>query len=718
VIIYRGVRAFARGRLLDLATGLRAFINSVKLALETVPKALAAALKIAAKPSERADYVETRRLYVAKSFILGLIATLIAIALFGWFVGYPFIVSKLFTLRIWESDDRLPAYSGRVIVTYDEALLNPKFQTRLNRGAPIETAVVYDESAYIVYEGGYDKLTYSGAGSLYDKGTLIYKGEFQDNQKSGLGKEYFPNGVIKYAGTFEEDLYSGTGKEYANTGALVYSGEFAEGLFNGAGIYYKPDSITIEGTFSRDYILGDAVLRKSGKLAYKGAFDGMNPGGFGTLYDIDTEAPLFAGLVNANELDLRQFEGFTADAIRASFFASPLRENLKSDHFTITEPNTGLVFICTLKTPESEPQVLQVTKLDGAANSLIKEQVGELLFFKTPAANENGETGGVSGGEASSETSDKIETDKGGYTGEPPKNGIDAAEILAAALDDLLIAEPDPFYPTFEEPRPELPPLSELLSASELDAETLGKVLIAATDYVRYSAYIEALQSELSIKNSELAQAENAAKTGGGDTEALRLTAELEKLSERRDAYALSLARAGVIIRDATGADIREYRATDALFEQDFANFNLAIMAAGISDKAALVEFKLKTLDLAINKNALDSARADFAKSVADLQAVKQEFASDKTTIGSVNNAACNVLENYTRFYNALADYSKTLIELNIICGGRISDACDWLKTDFAAAFRRTKQKLEAEEALKAAEANANAALPALPDVL
>jgi antitoxin component YwqK of YwqJK toxin-antitoxin module len=686
---------------------MRYMFSATRYAAKAAPKTIGAVFKIAKKPSKREDYVETKNLYIAKSLILAVILIIIALALFIWFIGYPFMVSKFFTIRIWEDDAKLQKYDGRVIVTYDEERENPKVKTKLDDGLPIETAVVYDENGLILYEGGFENWQFSAIGTLYNEGCLVYKGGFNENLKSGEGVEYFPNGEVKYDGTFVNDVYSGTGREYSNTGDLVYSGDFAGGLFNGQGNYYKNASTVIVGTFENDCISGDASLMVSGKLAYKGTFEGFSPGGYGTVYDIDSQKPLFTGFFDADGIVLEQFGDFSVEDVRAAFPGAA--EDFEGYYFSIADANTGLKFFCTINYQASEARLISVYKHPGKVNSLIQSQTGDAWF---------GISAGVSGSSSGGSGAD-YNSGAGFGNGE----AIEAAIRLVGALDDLIIAE-DEDTESDDEQAVELFPLTELLGNNELNVETLSTVLNAIAEYVRDSTQLQALSAKLDIKKAELTEAENDAKAGGDEKLPDSIKSMIESIESQISDCMLKVKRSEIVISNLTELDIKNYKETDALFEGDYQLLDLTAMTEKILDNAALDDFKLKTLDLAIAKNNLDLARENYSQALAALQLVKRSFTVGDTNESDINNAACNVLDSYSQLFSAFADYSKTIVEINILSYGWISETFDWLKDDFTLALELTFAEKYAEEtaaaeeeAKKAADEAANAPLPVFPEV-
>ncbi len=68
---------------------------------------------------------------------------------------------------------------------------------------------------------------------MYNKGVLVYNGNWQDNLPHGKGKEFYVNGDI-YEGEFKNGKKIGKGKFLFKDGAK-YTGEVLNNKFHGTG---------------------------------------------------------------------------------------------------------------------------------------------------------------------------------------------------------------------------------------------------------------------------------------------------------------------------------------------------------------------------------------------------------------------------------------------------------------------------------------------------
>jgi antitoxin component YwqK of YwqJK toxin-antitoxin module len=58
---------------------------------------------------------------------------------------------------------------------------------------------------------------------------IIYKGEWKDNRKYGIGKMYNGDGSLIYEGEWKDDKRNGLGTSYKTDGSIEYKGEWKDG---------------------------------------------------------------------------------------------------------------------------------------------------------------------------------------------------------------------------------------------------------------------------------------------------------------------------------------------------------------------------------------------------------------------------------------------------------------------------------------------------------
>ena len=138
-----------------------------------------------------------------------------------------------------------------------------------------------------------------GEGTLHRKdGTVLYSGEWADNQYCGEGVEYWLDGETeKYNGEWLDGERHGIGSLYRKDGTLEYHGESNFGEFHGDGVEYHDDGETpkYDGPWAKglrhcepdaDGVQADGKeYNKLGKLLYDGPWlHGKRHGENGALY--------------------------------------------------------------------------------------------------------------------------------------------------------------------------------------------------------------------------------------------------------------------------------------------------------------------------------------------------------------------------------------------------------------------------------------------------
>jgi len=400
-IFFRTIRAFFTRKFVGLGARIRRITNFSRQATKVASDSFQNAATALKKPTKREDYVETRRLYVAKSFLILLVLGIAgAIALIYFFV-WPFLLSHFFTAHLWQKDQKLPDWSGKVIVYYDEKKKQPMYLGKLEDGVlqghgiqyAEDGSLVYegdfadgersgDGSAYengvLIYEGSFAGGVYDGTGTLYGSGEVSYEGAFSAGEKSGLGTEYadgdkayvgmfdggvrsgqgiayYPGGAVEYKGSFADGAYDGDGTEYREDGSTQYKGSFSQGRYEGSGTYYLEDGAgSVQAEFASGQTDGEIDWYRSGKLWYEGSADNLTPDGFGTLYAANGKA-VYAGQLKRGTLDGQWLLSQTADAIREAFGDATVSESEYSGGgFLICNTELGVTVQCGYQKEDSD----------------------------------------------------------------------------------------------------------------------------------------------------------------------------------------------------------------------------------------------------------------------------------------------------------------------------------------------------------------------------
>ena len=149
--------------------------------------------------------------------------------------------------------------------------------------------ICYDDK--LSYVGQMKNQKFDGEGTLYYNNTGdLYKGNFKDGMKHGLGELQFYSGD-KYIGEFFQDQQHGKGKYISNNGyiyngnfsfgtllgngeirdinnELIYEGEFLNSLPHGFGISYVNGSISYVGKWNQNYYHGHGLLIENNSYRY------------------------------------------------------------------------------------------------------------------------------------------------------------------------------------------------------------------------------------------------------------------------------------------------------------------------------------------------------------------------------------------------------------------------------------------------------------------
>lgn len=427
-IFFRTIRAFFTRKFVGLGARIRRITNFSRQATKVASDSFQNAATALKKPTKREDYIETRRLYVAKSFLILLALGIAgAIALIYFFV-WPFLLSHFFTAHFWQKDQKLPDWSGKVIVYYDEKKKQPMYQGKLQDGVlqghgiqyAEDGSLVYegdfadgersgDGSAYeggvLLYEGSFAGGVYDGTGTLYGSGEVSYEGAFSAGEKSGLGTEYangakayvgmfdggvrsgqgiayYSDGAVEYKGSFADGAYDGDGTEYREDGGAQYKGAFSQGRYEGSGTYYLEDGAgSVQANFASGRTDGEISWYRNGKLWYEGSADNLTPDGFGTLYAANGKA-VYAGQLKRGTLDGEWLLSQTADAIREAFGEATVSESEYSGGgFLICNTELGVTVQCGYQQEDSDAAAHSVWLIPADA----EKSMALLLPWKTMA---------------------------------------------------------------------------------------------------------------------------------------------------------------------------------------------------------------------------------------------------------------------------------------------------------------------------------------------
>ena len=405
-IFFRTIRAFFTRKLVGIGAYFRRITNFSRHATKVASVSFQGAAAAVKKPTRREDYIETKRLFISKSFLIFLAAGLILLVLLFYFVVWPFLLSHFFTAKFYQGDSDLQTWSGRVIVYYDTEKEKPMYSGTLQDGLLQGRGLEYDEAGLVIYEGNFVDGLRDGTGNLYENGVLVYEGVFSNGTATGMGTAYadgvkcyegsfvdglyegegteydtdgnvkykgsfsagkyegqgtayYTNGERAYVGAFVNGLYEGEGTEYSEDGQVCYKGSFAEGLYEGTGVLYLEDGGQIRAEFSAGVTAGTIQWYQNGALWYDGAADNLTSDGFGTIYGEDGKI-IYSGELDRGTLDGAWLLTLTAEELRAAFGEADLTETDVSEGFLVVNQALGVTVLCSYRQGEEEAQAYQV----------------------------------------------------------------------------------------------------------------------------------------------------------------------------------------------------------------------------------------------------------------------------------------------------------------------------------------------------------------------
>ena len=377
-VFFRTIRAFFTRKVAGAQANVRRMTNFSRNATKVATASFQVAATAVKKPSKRADYIETKQLFVSKAFLFFLLIGSVVLVLLAYFVVWPFLLSHFFTAHFWQEDEKLGAWSGRVIVYYDEEKKIPMYRGELQDGVLQGLGEEYDEQGLLIYSGDFVDGARNGMGSAYDAGVLVYTGQFVNGVYEGMGSSYedgyllyrgtfaagipegegtayYPDGERAYTGTFVQGYYEGEGTAYREDGTVLYRGSFAAGQYEGSGTLYLENGDQIRGTFAGGEADGAVQWYQDGTLWYEGGLTDETADGYGVLY-AENGSVLYAGEFDRGTLDGAWLLTLAAEDLREAFGDATLVETSLTDGFLIEHPELGLTALCSYQQGEAQAQ--------------------------------------------------------------------------------------------------------------------------------------------------------------------------------------------------------------------------------------------------------------------------------------------------------------------------------------------------------------------------
>jgi len=164
-----------------------------------------------------------------------------------------------------------------------------------------ENLVVLRKDGDLVYKGEWHDRKRSGLGTSYSRetdsyGDILYTGHWKDNKYDGLGTLYDSEDTtqVLYKGEFKKHEYDGMGRLFEN-GEIKYQGEFKNGKYHGTGVLHEND-VYMGATGQR---AGKNNWVDGGDERYEGNFCMGERHGFGVQYAYDPD----------HDIDIKVYEG-------------------------------------------------------------------------------------------------------------------------------------------------------------------------------------------------------------------------------------------------------------------------------------------------------------------------------------------------------------------------------------------------------------------------
>ncbi len=134
------------------------------------------------------------------------------------------------------------------------------------RRVPVKAApkeeIIETDITYHAPKGCASGDCFNGPGILIRENQERYEGNFMNGKKNGFGVQFYPGGAVRYKGDFQEDLRSGQGTYYFTNGDK-YVGYFFENVPQGKGTYHYADGERFSGTFRKGIREGYGVLTRA-----------------------------------------------------------------------------------------------------------------------------------------------------------------------------------------------------------------------------------------------------------------------------------------------------------------------------------------------------------------------------------------------------------------------------------------------------------------------
>ncbi|GHU57943.1 hypothetical protein FACS1894133_1770 [Clostridia bacterium] len=735
-IFIRTIRAFFVRNIFNATNKVKRVTDITRQVSTRVPKLLFGVPAMMKAPEKREDYIETKGFFISKSMLFFMVAGIIAFCALTYFVVLPFLISHFFTASFYEKDKKVADYSGKVYLYYDIQKKQKSFEGRLEKGVIQGSGTEYDENKNVLYDGEYkdgakirgkayvdSKLrysgdfsdnTYSGEGTeyydsgkikyvggfvgglyngagteYYEKGTKKYDGTFSKNLYNGAGTEYFSDGTVKYSGSFVDSVWSGNGTLYNNKGVLVYKGGFDGGIYQGAGMYYIDAKTTVSADFDKGMPKGEINISVDGFTAYEGASTGLEPNGFGKLYELETDNVIYSGAMKDGKPDIQSVIGRTYDDAKGMFGNSKLNEALSGDkYFSVTNNDLGIKMLVSFKTEQSDPIVITANMYEAKLNFFNKDLTwidsgvyGEMPDIVTSGAGKPADT--VVAGTDTAVTlpnlpdgivgeNSSVSGAAGGVTTSPTMQNAVSLPIMGGGKTKDRPITKDDTAKTADTSDPD-----GIVFKKNADTSEIVLIMNSMVDFAEYAEKQKILGIQSELLNEQTKRESSKISMGGGNQKTLDdLNARIKTDKNESDKCTIRIKSVQTAVSDIADIDFASLDLSKVMFTfapDDIDKLNI------LDDKSDVKQIDLDILALQEAYLNITSATDVYNSAVTALQNVNSDYKLGKADDTAIFSAKMAVTDAYISLYSNICSYTKDAVTLNFNCGGKLGINYNWL---------------------------------------
>lgn len=636
-VVFRTIRAFFSRALSASLARVKSAASLTRQAAKLAPAMMKVVTDAGKKPSKREDYIETRGMFISKSFLIMAAVVLIALGALFYLVGWPWLMSHFLTAKMWYADSDTAVYSGKVLLYYEEDKQTVRFEGVLEDGLMQGDGKLFSENGLLLYEGGFSDGLYDGDGTLYGENGITVQATFQKGVLMGSARCY-AGGTLYYEGGLNGLLPEGTGTLYGDGGKVLYTGPMKNGVIDGEALL----TVSVED-------LREMLGTRAKETIFQNGFSIVNP-----------------------TLGLSVFCSFggsdTNPAVYAVYLYPPQDDTL----------------CLTLWNSRTAPETFL-----GGDSSLSQELSGPALpDFPMPLPVELGETPYRSAyrQEDSTFLLWRREQDSAPLlaewrlNGDPPQadasttvssTSSEGTKTLSEQLSAALSGSAEQSNPYLGKSN-----AAKLLSAA--DRENRAAVLSSALTYYEYACLRTAAEKNLVLCQASLEEQQLLMKTGKGDAQTL---SALENSADRLNVdimkYSVQMRKDERSIREASGLVVADFDLQSLIFLFDASR----IKVNALDTEASPAEIEDGISELILSYEDVRLTLRDYETALDNAAQAAQANATN--TAGSFSTALTetqmNVNEQWAALCSAAADFARKAGALNEITDGALAMQIGWM---------------------------------------